>query len=137
MEPGGSLAWFIEHSGFDAVELNARFYGLAPEKSVRSWADAGPGLRWSVGVGYPAPAEGACNHAVLDDAMQMTRFFEGEAGRLTTENDFFRDVPYIYGSFHNSETVCKNLSGNTGSFQRLSDNYGKIRGLRAIRNRIV
>lgn len=68
-------------------------YGFSPEKSFRSWADAGPGLPWSVEVDHPAPADGACNHAVLDDAMQMTRFFEGEAGRLTTENDSFRDMP--------------------------------------------
>lgn len=47
---GGSLAWFAEHSGLDAIELNASFYGFPSEKSVLSWADAGSGLRWSVKV---------------------------------------------------------------------------------------
>lgn len=47
---GGSLAWFVEHSSLDAVELNASFYGFPSEKSVRSWADAGSGLRWSIKV---------------------------------------------------------------------------------------
>ncbi|CVK34706.1 protein of unknown function [Methanoculleus bourgensis] len=47
---GGSLAWFAERSGLDAIELNASFYGFPSEKSVLSWADAGSGLRWSVKV---------------------------------------------------------------------------------------
>ena len=47
---GSSLAWFAEHSGLDAIELNASFYGFPSEKSVLSWADAGSGLRWSVKV---------------------------------------------------------------------------------------
>lgn len=47
---GRSLAWFVEHSGLDAIELNASFYGFPSEKSVRSWAVAGSGLRWSVKV---------------------------------------------------------------------------------------
>ena len=47
---GGSLAWFAEHSGLDAIELNASFYGFPSEKSVLSWADTGSGLRWSVKV---------------------------------------------------------------------------------------
>ncbi|WP_292364865.1 MULTISPECIES: DUF72 domain-containing protein [unclassified Methanoculleus] len=47
---GRSLAWFVEHSGLDAIELNASFYGFPSEKSVRSWAAAGSGLRWSVKV---------------------------------------------------------------------------------------
>ncbi|NQS79216.1 MAG: DUF72 domain-containing protein [Methanoculleus bourgensis] len=47
---GGSLAWFAERSGLDAIELNASFYGFPSEKSVLSWADAGSGLRWSIKV---------------------------------------------------------------------------------------
>jgi len=47
---GRSLAWFVEHSGLDAIELNASFYGFPSEKSIRSWADAGSRLRWSVKV---------------------------------------------------------------------------------------
>ncbi|MCM2465071.1 DUF72 domain-containing protein [Methanoculleus oceani] len=47
---GGSLAWFVEHSGLNAIELNASFYGFPSEKSVSSWAGAGSGLRWSVKV---------------------------------------------------------------------------------------
>ncbi len=47
---GGSLAWFAEQSGLDAIELNASFYGFPSEKSVLSWADAGSGLRWSIKV---------------------------------------------------------------------------------------
>jgi uncharacterized protein YecE (DUF72 family) len=47
---GGSLAWFVEQSGLDAVELNASFYGFPSEKAVLAWADAGSGLRWSVKV---------------------------------------------------------------------------------------
>ncbi|CCJ37526.1 hypothetical protein BN140_2603 [Methanoculleus bourgensis MS2] len=47
---GGSLAWFAEHSGLDAIELNASFYGFPSERTVRSWVDAGSELRWSVKV---------------------------------------------------------------------------------------
>jgi uncharacterized protein YecE (DUF72 family) len=47
---GGSLAWFVEQSGLNAIELNASYYGFPSEKSVRSWAGAGSGLRWSVKV---------------------------------------------------------------------------------------
>lgn len=47
---GGSLAWFVEHSGLNAIELNASFYGFPSEKSVLSWASVGSGLRWGVKV---------------------------------------------------------------------------------------
>ncbi|MCK9306790.1 MAG: DUF72 domain-containing protein [Methanoculleus sp.] len=46
----GSLAWFVEQSGLNAIELNASFYGFPSEKSVHSWADAGSGLQWGVKV---------------------------------------------------------------------------------------
>lgn len=47
---GGSLAWFVEHSGLNAIELNSSFYGFPSEKTVLSWANVGSGLRWSVKV---------------------------------------------------------------------------------------
>ncbi len=47
---GGNLAWFVEHSGLNAIELNTSFYGFPSEKTILSWADVGSGLRWSVKV---------------------------------------------------------------------------------------
>jgi len=47
---GGSLAWFVEQSGLNAIELNASFYRFPSEKAVLTWAATGSALRWSVKV---------------------------------------------------------------------------------------
>lgn len=47
---GKSLKWYVENSGLNSVELNSSFYRMPSEKQVRSWAEAGRGLRWAVKV---------------------------------------------------------------------------------------
>jgi uncharacterized protein YecE (DUF72 family) len=47
---GLTLDWYLEHSGLNAVELNASFYRFPFPNQVRSWAMKGKGLRWSVKV---------------------------------------------------------------------------------------
>ncbi len=44
------LEWYVEHSGLNAVELNASFYRMPPRRMVYSWARRGSGLRWAVKV---------------------------------------------------------------------------------------
>jgi uncharacterized protein YecE (DUF72 family) len=47
---GGNLDWYLEHSGLNAVELNASFYRFPFPNQVLSWARKGKNLRWSVKV---------------------------------------------------------------------------------------
>ena len=48
--PNGSLDWFVEHSGLNAVELNMSFYRYPYPNMVRSWASKGKKLRWAIKV---------------------------------------------------------------------------------------
>lgn len=45
--PGG-LDWYVENSGFNAVELNMSFYSFPRERQVAGWARRGARLRWMV-----------------------------------------------------------------------------------------
>lgn len=47
---GGTLDWYVERSGLNAVELNASFYRFPFPSQVKSWARRGSGLRWAVKV---------------------------------------------------------------------------------------
>lgn len=47
---GGTLDWYVEHSGLNAVELNASFYRFPFPSQVKAWSRKGSKLRWSVKV---------------------------------------------------------------------------------------
>jgi uncharacterized protein YecE (DUF72 family) len=47
---GGSLDWYVAHSGLNAIELNSSFYRFPYPNVVNSWARKGGDLRWSVKV---------------------------------------------------------------------------------------
>ncbi len=49
---GGSFDWYLEHSGLNAVELNASFYRYPFPRQVEGWArkSSRTGLRWAVKV---------------------------------------------------------------------------------------
>ena len=42
--------WFIKNSGLNSVELNASFYRFPFPNQVKSWANKGKQLRWSIKV---------------------------------------------------------------------------------------
>jgi uncharacterized protein YecE (DUF72 family) len=45
-----SLDWYINNTGFNAVELNASFYRFPFPNQIKKWAKTGSKLRWSVKV---------------------------------------------------------------------------------------
>lgn len=47
--PNG-LKWYVEHSGFNAVELNMSFYSFPREKQVENWKKVGGSLSWAIKV---------------------------------------------------------------------------------------
>jgi Uncharacterized conserved protein, COG1801 len=47
---GRSLEWYVNHSGLNAVELNASFYRVPAAGQVERWAEVGRALRWAVRV---------------------------------------------------------------------------------------
>lgn len=47
---GGTLDWYAEFSGLNAVELNASFYRFPYRNQVLGWSRRGGRLRWSVKV---------------------------------------------------------------------------------------
>lgn len=47
---GGSLSWYIENSGLNAVELNASFYRFPFPSQIKGWAKSGKALRWAIKV---------------------------------------------------------------------------------------
>ncbi|AWR96973.1 DUF72 domain-containing protein [Acidianus sulfidivorans JP7] len=46
--PKRSLSWYVENSGFNAVELNASFYRFPTNKQILSWKKYN--IRWAVKV---------------------------------------------------------------------------------------
>jgi uncharacterized protein YecE (DUF72 family) len=46
----GTLDWYVERSGLNAVELNASFYRFPFSSQVKSWTKKGTKLRWAVKV---------------------------------------------------------------------------------------
>jgi len=46
----GSLDWYVRQSGLNAVELNMSFYRYPSRKAVKSWAEKGRSLAWSIKV---------------------------------------------------------------------------------------
>ncbi len=47
---GGTLPWYVERSGLNAIELNASFYRFPRPSYVTSWRDRGKDLKWSIKV---------------------------------------------------------------------------------------
>ncbi len=47
---GGTLDWYLENAGLDAVELNASFYRFPFRNQVAGWAKKGTGIRWCIKV---------------------------------------------------------------------------------------
>ena len=45
-----TLDWYLEHSGLNAIELNASFYRFPFPNMVKSWANKGTSLHWVVKV---------------------------------------------------------------------------------------
>lgn len=48
--PDGSLDWFVQYSGLNAVELNMSFYRFPYPSMIQSWARKGKNLKWAVKV---------------------------------------------------------------------------------------
>jgi len=46
----GTLDWFVENSGLNAIELNASFYRFPYKNQVISWSRRGSSLRWAIKV---------------------------------------------------------------------------------------
>ena len=46
----GSLEWYINNSGLNAVELNASFYRFPYPNQVKHWASIGSSISWAVKV---------------------------------------------------------------------------------------
>ncbi|MET1101434.1 MAG: DUF72 domain-containing protein [Pyrodictiaceae archaeon] len=47
---GMNLQWYVDHSGLNAVELNASFYRFPYPSQIQSWVRRGSRLRWAVKV---------------------------------------------------------------------------------------
>lgn len=46
----GTLDWYVENSGLNAVELNASFYRFPFQNQVKSWKRKSKSLRWAIKV---------------------------------------------------------------------------------------
>lgn len=103
---GGSLAWFVEHSGLDAVELNTSFYGFPSEKSVRSWAAAGSSLRWSVKVNRSITHR----HRFNENAVAVWERFRERFLPLDTLVDFYLfQAPPAFGDVDRILTFAETI----------------------------
>ncbi len=74
--PTGSLDWYVEHSGLNAVELNASFYRFPFPNQVRSWSRRGRRLRWAVKVNRRVTHVHRMNEKALEVWKRFKALFE-------------------------------------------------------------
>jgi uncharacterized protein YecE (DUF72 family) len=72
----GSLGWYAENSGLNAVELNASFYRFPFPSQVTSWSRRGSGLRWSIKVNRLITHVHRLNDKAADTWAKFRRLFE-------------------------------------------------------------
>jgi uncharacterized protein YecE (DUF72 family) len=81
----GSLAWYVEHSGLNAIELNSSFYRFPSEETVAAWAAVGSGLRWSVKVNRSITHR----HKFNEKAVEVWKRFHTRYEPLDDSIDFY------------------------------------------------
>lgn len=79
---GGSLDWFLRNSGLNAVELNASFYRFPFPNQVKSWAEKGGGLSWSVKVNRLITHRFKFKERALNSGRKFERLFKPLDGRI-------------------------------------------------------
>ncbi len=82
---GGSLAWYVEVSGLNAVELNMSFYRFPSESAVAAWRDTGSRLRWSVKVNRSVTHR----HLFNDKAFEVWERFRDRCEPIDDLVDFY------------------------------------------------
>jgi len=71
-----SLDWYVNNSGLNAVELNASFYRFPFPNVVKSWAEKGKGLRWSIKVNRRVTHIFRLNEKAFEVWKRFERLFE-------------------------------------------------------------
>ena len=72
---GGSLDWYINYSGLNAVELNASFYRFPFQNAINSWKTKGSSLRWSVKVNQLITHKFKFNEKAFEAWMRFKELF--------------------------------------------------------------
>lgn len=82
---GGTLDWYVEFSGLNAVELNASFYRFPYKNQVLSWSRKGSRLKWSVKVHRSVTHTGKMSEKTLNTWFRFHELFKP----LENNIDFF------------------------------------------------
>ncbi len=82
---GGTLDWYAEFSGLNAVELNASFYRFPYKNQVIGWSRRGSELRWSVKVHKSITHASKVSERALDTWSRFHELFKPLEGSI----DFF------------------------------------------------
>jgi uncharacterized protein YecE (DUF72 family) len=72
---GGSLQWYVDKSGLNAVELNASFYRFPLKTYIQNWRKRGGNLRWSVKVHRSVTHNHKFNEKALDVWKRFKEWF--------------------------------------------------------------
>lgn len=73
---GGSLEWYVEESGLNAVELNASFYRFPFRTQIMGWCRRGRGLRWAVKVHRSITHMRKLSEEALSTWLKFSKLFE-------------------------------------------------------------
>lgn len=82
---GGSLDWYVQNSGLNAVELNASFYRFPFPSQVRSWARKGKRLRWAIKVHRSITHVRRLSEKALETWRRFSKLFDP----LDSQIDFY------------------------------------------------
>jgi uncharacterized protein YecE (DUF72 family) len=73
---GGDFTWFIENSGLNTVELNASYYLFPFPNQIKSWAERGSSIRWSIKVNRLVTHQFKFSDKGLNNWSKFKRLFE-------------------------------------------------------------
>jgi len=114
---GGDLRWYVEHSGLNAVELNASFYRFPFPSQVRSWSARGSRLRWAVKVHRSITHV----HRLNPRALEVWQRFRGRFEPLDPLTDFYLfQLPPSFAAGEGAEERLRGFARAAGLGPRMA-----------------
>mgnify|MGYP005839394503 CR=1 FL=1 len=99
-----SLDWYINQTGFNAIELNASFYRFPFPNQIKKWSQVGSSLRWSVKVTRRITH---LNKFSLENSSELWKRFYELFQPLDHLIDFYLFQAHPKFSDENKDVLCK------------------------------
>lgn len=114
---GGSLDWYIQNSGLNAIELNSSFYRFPYPSQVVSWARRGGSLSWSIKVHRSITHLRKLSDKTIDTWLRFYKLFQP----LDEHVDFYLfQMPPNFSASEENISRVKGFFAESGLGRRLA-----------------